>query len=54
MRYNPKDIDARYNLSYALKMMQNQENKDQDNKDQENKDQENKDQENKDQENKNK
>ena len=52
LRYSPKDSDARYNLSYALKMMQNQENKDQENKDQENKDQENKDQEKKDQENK--
>ena len=52
LRYSPNDIDARYNLSYALKMMQNQENKDQENKDQENKDQENKDQENKDQEKK--
>ena len=58
LRYNPNDIDARYNLSYALKMMQNQDNKDQDKKDQQNKDQENKnqdkkDQEKKDQENKN-
>ena len=52
LRYNPNDKDARYNLSYATKLIQNQENKDQENKDQENKDQQNKDQENKDQENK--
>ena len=52
MRYNPQDRDARNNLSYATKLMQNQKNKDQENKDQENKDQKNKDQENKDQENK--
>ena len=52
LRYNPQDKDARYNLSYATKLMQNQKNKDQENKDQENKDQKNKDQENKDQENK--
>ena len=52
LRHNPKDSDARYNLSYALKMMQNQQNKDQDNKDQQNKDQDNKDQDNKDQEKK--
>ena len=49
LRYNPQDKDARYNLSYATKLMQNQENKDPQNKDQENKDQENKDQENKNQ-----
>ena len=52
LRYNPQDRDARYNLSYATKLMQNQKNKDQENKDQENKDQDNKDQENKDQQNK--
>ena len=52
LRYNPNDKDARYNLSYATKLIQNQENKDQENKDQENKDKQNKDQENKDQENK--
>ena len=52
LRHNPKDSDARYNLSYALKMMQNQQNKDQDNKDQDNKDQDNKDQDNKDQDKK--
>ena len=39
LRYNPQDRDARYNLSYATKLMQNQKNKDQENKDQENKDQ---------------
>ena len=32
LRHNPKDSDARYNLSYALKMMQNQQNKDQEKK----------------------
>ena len=52
LRHNPKDSDARYNLSYALKMMQNQQNKDQDKKEQDNKDQEKKDQDNKDQEKK--
>ena len=60
LRYNPKDKDARYNLSYAMKLIQNQqkqENKDQDkeNKDQD-QDKENKDQdkENKDQDKENK
>ena len=53
LRYNPQDKDARYNLSYATKLIQNQENKDQENKDQENKDQKNKNQDSKDQENKN-
>ena len=52
LRHNPKDSDARYNLSYALKMMQNQQNKDQDKKDQDNKDQNKKDQDKKDQEKK--
>ena len=52
LRYNPNDNDARYNLSYATKLIQNQENKDKQNKDQEKKDQQNKDQENKDQEKK--
>ena len=52
LRYSPNDSDTRYNLSYALKMMQNQENKDQENKDQEKKDQEKKDQEKKEQEKK--
>ena len=48
LRKSPNDEDARFNLAYALKMKeQEQENKDQENKDQENKDQENKDQENK-------
>ena len=48
LRFNPKDKDARYNLSYAMKLLQNQEKQEQENKDQ-NKDQENKeDQENKD------
>jgi hypothetical protein len=52
LRHNSKDSDARYNLSYALKMMQNQQNKDQNKKDQQNKDQDKKEQENKEQENK--
>jgi len=48
LRFNPKDKDARYNLSYAMKLLQNQEKQEQENKDQ-NKDQEDKeDQENKD------
>lgn len=52
LRFNPNDKDARYNLSYAMKLLQNQEKQEQENKDQ-NKDQENKnDQENKDQEKK--
>ena len=50
LRNNPKDEDARYNLSYAMKLLQ--QNKDQQNKDQQNKDQQNKDQQNKDQQNK--
>ena len=52
LRHNPKDSDARYNLSYALKMMQNQQNKEQDKKDQDKKDQDKKDQEKKDQDKK--
>ena len=55
LRNNPKDEDARYNLSYAMKLLQqneDQQNKDQQNKDQQNKDQQNKDQQNKDQQNK--
>ena len=55
LRYNFNDEDARYNLSYAMKLLEqnkNQENKDQQNKDQQNKDQQNKDQQNKDQKNK--
>ena len=55
LRLHPKDEDSRYNLSYALKLMQqnkDQQNKDQQNKDQQNKDQQNKDQQNKDQQNK--
>ena len=48
LRFNPNDKDARYNLSYAMKLLQNQEKQEQENKDQ-NKDQENKeDQDNKD------
>lgn len=68
LRVNPNDQDAKYNLEYARKMLNNQQqqnqdqnqdqNKDQDqdkqdqNKDQENKDQNQKDQEQKDQEQK--
>ena len=52
LRHNPKDSDARYNLSYAMKLLQQSQNKDQQNKDQQNKDQQNKDQQNKDQQNK--
>jgi len=52
LRNNPGDLDTKYNLEYAKKMLkqqqQQQQNKDQ-NKDQENKDQQNKDQQNKDQ-----
>jgi len=55
LRYNYNDKDARYNLSYAMRLVQqnkDQQNKDQQNKDQQNKDQQNKDQQNKDQQNK--
>ena len=52
LRNNPTDEDARYNLSYAMKLLQQSQNKDQQNKDQQNKDQQNKDQQNKDQQNK--
>ena len=54
LRHNPKDSDARYNLSYAMKMMQNQQNKDKDqkDKDQKDKDQKDKDQKDKDQKDK--
>tara|TARA_Y100000768_G_C23943223_1_gene666232 strand:+ start:302 stop:1141 length:840 start_codon:yes stop_codon:yes gene_type:complete len=48
LRFNPNDKDARYNLSYAMKLLQNQEKQEQENKD----DKENK--ENKDQDQKNK
>jgi hypothetical protein len=41
LRFNPNDNDARYNLSYAMKLLQNQEKQEQENKDQ-NKEQENK------------
>ena len=49
LRNNPTDEDARYNLSYAMKLLQQSQNQDQQNKDQQNKDQQNKDQQNKDQ-----
>ena len=48
LRFNPNDKDARYNLSYAMKLLQNQEKQEQENKD----DKENKD--NKDQDQKEK
>ena len=54
LRFNPNDKDARYNLSYAMKLLQNQEKQEQEKKDQ-NKEQEDKEnQENKDQDNKEK
>jgi len=54
LRFNPKDKDARYNLSYAMKLLQDQQKQEQENKDQ-NKDQEDKeDQDNKEQDNKEK
>ena len=51
LRNNPTDEDARYNLSYAMKLLQQSQNQDQQNKDQQNKDQQNKDQQNKDKQN---
>jgi hypothetical protein len=57
LRLNPKDKDTRYNLSYAMNLLQNQEKQEQENKDQ-NKDQKDKEdqkeKDNKDQENKEK
>ena len=48
LRFNPKDKDARYNLSYAMKLLQDQQKQEQENKDQ-NQDQKDKeDQDNKD------
>ena len=41
LRFNPKDKDARYNLSYAMKLLQDQQKQEKENKDQ-NKDQEDK------------
>ena len=56
LRYNFNDEDARYNLSYAMKLLEqnkkDQQNKDEQNKDQQNKDEQNKDQQNKDEQNK--
>ena len=56
LRYNPNDNDARYNLSYAMKLLQDQEKKDQENKDQnkDQKDKENEDKDNQDKEDKEK
>ena len=42
LRNNPTDEDARYNLSYAMKLLQQSQNKDQQNKDQQNKNQQQK------------
>ena len=56
LRYNSDD-DARHNLSYAMRLLQqnkDQQNKDKQNKDQQNKDQQNKDKQNKEQQNKDK
>ena len=39
LRYNPKDKDARYNLSYAMKLIQNQQKQENKDQDKENKDQ---------------
>jgi hypothetical protein len=39
LRYNPKDKDARYNLSYAMKLIQNQQNQENKDQDKKNKDQ---------------
>ena len=47
LRYSPNDKDARYNLSYAMKLLQNQQKQDQENKDKD-KDKDDKDQEDKD------
>jgi len=63
LKLNPQDMETKYNLSYALKQMQNQQNNQQNNQNQDNQDQnkdqnqqdqedQNKDQENKDQQNK--
>ena len=54
LRNNPTDEDARYNLSYAMKLLQQSQNQDQQNKDQQNNDQQNKDQQNKNQQQKEK
>ena len=51
LRYNPSDKDARYNLSYAMKLIQNQQNQEDKDQDKENKDQ---DKEKKDQDKENK
>ena len=42
LRNNPTDEDARYNLSYAMKLLQQSQNQDQQNKDQQNKNQQQK------------
>jgi hypothetical protein len=53
LRLNPNDQDAKYNLAYAQKLMQQQQNQqDQQNKDQQNKDQQKQDQQKQDQQNK--
>ena len=52
LRFNPNDKDARYNLSYAMKLLQNQEKQEQENKD--NKDQDQKEKKDQDQDQKDK
>jgi Ca-activated chloride channel homolog len=47
LRFNPNDKDARYNLSYAMKLLQNQEKQEQENKDQNKDEEDNKEQDNK-------
>ncbi len=55
LKLNPNDMETKYNLSYALKQMQNQQNNQQDQQNQDNKDKndQNQDQENKDEQDKN-
>jgi tetratricopeptide (TPR) repeat protein len=53
LKLNPNDQETKYNLEYAKKKLQQQQQQQQQNKDQQNKDQQNKNQQNKDQQNKN-
>ena len=50
LRLNPTDSDTKYNLAYAKKKLQEQQQQKQENQDQQNQDQENQDQKNQDQE----
>lgn len=52
LKLNPNDMETKYNLSYALKQMQNQQNNQQDQQDQQNQDNKDKNDQNQDQENK--